>query len=589
MPKEGGGEDGQRQETGQGEPPLDPGTLPRKRDVLRSRVLAAPMREMPLRLRVTPPIGEPFEHTCAGDSLVVGRSSKADLVLSDRFLSRQHARFHREEDSWVVEDLGSRNTTLLNGRPLVTPARITVGDLVKLSETVISVEGFDAVSAGAKAAEGPRTSSSDTIVLRSASELLAAAERESAGRLKLLNEVHRALAAPLSLEELLEAVLDRTFAYLGPEEAVIYLRKPYGGLERAADRRLPSARGDFFFSRSLESEVAEKGQAALVEDAQTDERFAAAESIMSSGIRSLMAAPLLDSSGSLGMIVLSSRIHVRRFAEQDLELLAALGSVAALRIRNLSLAEEGARRRELEKEMALAREIQLALLPEQLPEIPGYSVFAVNDASRAVSGDFYEVLGRDEGDEQVFVIADVSGKGMAASLLAASFDALLMGPIEVGHPPEVICAKVSRRLFLKTPPERYVTAFVAVLDPASGRFSYTNAGHNPGLLVRADGTVRRLEANGVPAGLFAAVEYERGEVVLAPGDLVALYTDGITEAANPRGDEFGLDRLQAVVQKYAREPLVALAVAIETAVEVFADGTPFGDDRTLVMLRREEG
>jgi len=544
------------------------------------------MSPIPIRLRVTPPIGEPFEHLCEGDALVVGRSSKADLVLSDRFLSRQHARFYREGEGWMVEDLGSRNTTLLNGRPLAVPARVSAGDLVKLSETVIAVEGFD-TAASPRPEERLKSSSSDTIVLRSASELLATAERESAGRLKLLNEVHRALAASLTLPELLEAVLDRTFAYLGPEEAVIFLKKPYGGVERAASRRLPTARGDFFYSRSLESEVAEKGQAALVLDAQTDERFAAAESIMSSGVRSLMAAPLLDSQGIQGMIVLSSRIHVRRFAEQDLELLTALGSVAAMRIRNLSLAEEAARRRALEKEMALAREIQLTLLPEHLPEIPGYSVFAANDASRAVSGDFYEFQGRDEGDEQVLVIADVSGKGMAASLLAASFDALLMGPIEVGDPSDLICAKVSRRLFMRTPPERYVTAFIAALDPATGRLSYTNAGHCPGLLVRADGAVQRLEANGMPLGLFPVVEYERVEVTLAPGDLVLLYTDGITEAANPAGDEFGLERLQAAVQKHAREPLVALAVAIETVVEVFADGTPFGDDRTLVLLRRE--
>ncbi len=545
------------------------------------------MSQPPIRLRVTPPIGEPFEHLCEADTLVVGRSSKADLVLSDRFLSRQHARFFREGDGWVVEDLGSRNTTLLNGRPLATPARLSTGDLVKLSETVISIEGFDATSSKPKSDSSSKTSSSDTIVLRSASELLATAERESAGRLKMLNEVHRALAASLSLDELLEAVLDRTFVHLGPEEAVIYLRKPHGGLERAASRRLPSARGDFFFSRSLEHEVAEKGQVALVLDAQTDERFAAAESILSSGVRSLIAAPLIDSAGSHGMIVLSSRVHVRRFSEQDMELLAALGSVAALRLRNLSLAEEGARRRELEKEMALARQIQLTLLPEQLPEIPGYSLFAANDASRAVSGDFYEFQGRDEGDEQVIVIADVSGKGMAASLLAASFDALLMGPIEVGQPTDQICTKVSRRLFKKSPPERYVTAFIAALDPGSGRLSYTNAGHNPGLLFRADGSVQRLEANGMPLGLFPLVEYERVETTLARGELLLLYTDGITEAANPRGEEFGIDRLQNVVARYTREPLVAVAVAIETAVEVFADGTPFGDDRTMVLLRRE--
>jgi len=333
--------------------------------------------------------------------------------------------------------------------------------------------------------------------------------------------------------------------------------------------------------------VAEKGQVALVLDAQTDQRFAAAESIMSSGVRSLIAAPLIDSGGSQGMIVLSSRVHVRRFSEQDMELLTALGSVAAMRIRNLSLAEEGARRRELEKEMALAREIQLTLLPEHLPEIPGYSVFAANDASRAVSGDFYEFQGRDEGDEQVIVIADVSGKGMAASLLAASFDALLMGPIEVGNSTDEICSKVSRRLFMKTPPERYVTAFIAAIDPASGRLTYTNAGHNPGLLFRVDGSVERLEASGMPLGLFPIVEYEKVVTTLARGELLLLYTDGITEAANPKGDEFGLERLQAAVAKYTQEPLVAVAVAIEAAVEVFADGTPFGDDRTMVLLRRE--
>jgi sigma-B regulation protein RsbU (phosphoserine phosphatase) len=268
-----------------------------------------------------------------------------------------------------------------------------------------------------------------------------------------------------------------------------------------------------------------------------------------------------------------------------MELLAALASVAALRIRNISLAEEAARRRELEKEIALAREIQIALLPESLPEVPGYELFAVNAPSRDVSGDLYEVETRDDG-RLAIVIADVSGKGMAASLLAASLDALLMGPIEVGFAPDVISAKVSRRLFARTPPERYATAFITLFDPATGTLSYTNAGHNTGLLVRAGGSIDRLGANGLPMGLFPAVEYERVEVTLAPGDLLVLYTDGITEAANPAGEEFGLERLEAVVRRHAGDPLVAIAVAIETAIEVFSQGVPPGDDRTLVMLRR---
>ncbi|MCG6928121.1 MAG: SpoIIE family protein phosphatase [Acidobacteria bacterium] len=545
------------------------------------------MSHPPLRLRITPPIGEPFEHLCESDTLVVGRSSKADLVLSDRFLSRLHARFFVEGgETWYVEDLGSRNTTLLNGRPVASPMHLAAGDLVKLSETVITVEGFDA------AAERPRSepadiSSSDSILLRSASELMAAAERESGDRMKLLNEVHRALATSISLEELLELVLDRAFAHLRPEEGIILLKGSLGELEQAATRRLPGATGDFFVSRSLAREVAEKGQAALVLDAQTDARFAAAESILSSGVRTLVAAPLLAPDANLGMIVLSSRVHVRRYSEEDMELLAALASVAALRIRNISLAEEAARRRALERELNIARQIQIALLPENLPEVPGYSLFATNDASRSVSGDFYEVQTSEGTGGLVMVIADVSGKGMSASLVAASLDALLMGPIEVGHPPDAICARVGRRLNARTPPERYATAIVASLDPKTGVLSYTNAGHNAGLLIRADGSAERLEGTGLPLGLFPIAEYERKDVTLAPGDLVVLYTDGITEAADEAGEEFGLDRLEKVVKEQAREPLVALAVAIETAVEVFAEERRFADDRTLVILRRE--
>jgi serine phosphatase RsbU (regulator of sigma subunit)/pSer/pThr/pTyr-binding forkhead associated (FHA) protein len=545
------------------------------------------MTAPPLRLRITPPIGDPFEHFCEGEALVVGRSSKADLVLSDRFLSRLHARFFLEGETWYVEDLGSRNTTLLNGRPVASPMHLAGGDLVKLSETVITVEGFD------KQADKPRSSvdevsSSDSILLRSASELMAAAERESGDRMKLLNEVHRALAESISLEELLELVLDRAFAHLRPEEGIVLLKNSLGELEQSATRRLPGTSGDFLVSRSLEKEVAEKGQAALVLDAQTDARFAAAESILSSGVRTLVAAPLLAPDANLGMIVLSSRVHVRRYSEEDLELLAALASVAALRIRNISLAEEAARRQALEREMTIARQIQLALLPDSLPEVPGYSLFATNDASRAVSGDFYEIQTSEETGEPVLVIADVSGKGMSASLVAASLDALLMGPIEVGHPTDAICARVGRRLNARTPPERYATAIIASLNPKTGILSYTNAGHNAGLLVRADGTAERLEGTGMPLGLFPIAEYDREEVTLGPGDLVVLYTDGITEAANEAGDEFGLERLEKVVQTYNREPLVALAVAIETAVEVFAEERRFADDRTLVFLRREE-
>jgi len=167
-------------------------------------------------------------------------------------------------------------------------------------------------------------------------------------------------------------------------------------------------------------EVTEKQLAALVFDTSRDERFAASESIVSSGVRSLVAAPLVDPESCPGMIVLSSRANVRQFSEEDMELLVSLASVAALRIRNIALAEDAARRRALEKELELARAIQVALLPEKLPQVRGYELHAVNAPSRAVSGDLYQVQMRSDDRECVVLIADVSGKGIGAAQLGRS-------------------------------------------------------------------------------------------------------------------------------------------------------------------------
>jgi sigma-B regulation protein RsbU (phosphoserine phosphatase) len=220
--------------------------------------------------------------------------------------------------------------------------------------------------------------------------------RRLAGRLKLVNEVHRALAGPIGLQALLELVLDSAFTHLGPEEAAIFLRQPSGELYRAASRRLPDTPGDFLWSRSLVHEVTEKKLAALVHDAGADERFAQAHSIQDSGVRSLVAAPLLDAEGCLGMIALNSRAQRRAFAEDDLELLVSLASAAALRIRNLALADEAARHRLMERDLELAREIQMAMLPRQLPRRPELELAALLQPARAVGGDLYDFLAEEQ-------------------------------------------------------------------------------------------------------------------------------------------------------------------------------------------------
>ncbi len=561
-----------------------------------------------VKLHVVPVQGEPFEHPFESGSLVLGRASSSDLVLEDRFLSRNHSRIFRDGERLMIEDLESRNGTLLNGQQVRGPHPLAPGDVVKISGSVITVLGpggsvpAPGLAAAAPAAAAPAFG--EHTIFRSASGMLeshvAADSRKIEGeealrlyaeRLNLLNAVHKALGRSMELEELLELILERVFGHLEPENGAIYLKRDDGELVQAANRSLPGVPGDAFYSRSLVHEVTEKGVAALVFDVASDERFAAAHSILASGIRSLIAAPLLDDKGAVGMIVLSSRAGVRQFSEGDMELLVSLASVAALRIRNVALLEEAAERRRLEQELALGRRIQVAVLPDTLPEVPGYALHASNIASRGVSGDYYQILERstERGGECVLMVADVSGKGIAASLLTVSLEALSSVPIEDGLPPEEICNRLSKLLYRRTPPEKYATAFLAMLDPASGRLSYTNAGHNPGLLVRASGEVETLDPTGPPIGILPESVYQAGEVSLGAGDLLVLYTDGITEPADPDDEEYGLDRLAAVCRRHRDADLDQVAAAIANDLEDFVRGEPFPDDRTLVIARRLAG
>lgn len=547
-------------------------------------------------LEVIPAGGAPFERMLEEEGLTIGRSSKAQLSIPDPMLSREHARIERETGRWVLRDLGSHNGTYVNGHRIDSTCALKEGDVLGLGGTVITVHLTPRAIIDEKA-EHDRWA--EHTLLRPASEIITsegippgadtgneAALVAALQRLKMLNEVHQALASPMGLPELLTLILDKAFEHLTPDQGAIFLRNA-GGTSYCAAARPPIADGgESLYSRHLEREVAEKGMAALVMDALEDERFAAAQSILGAGVRSLLAAPLSDSEGSFGMMVVRTSGSARHFTEEDLELLVSLASVAALRIRNVALAEEAAERRRLEDEVALARRIQVGLFPQELPKIEGYEIYAGNLPSRHVSGDLYEVLGRTGGREIVLFLADVSGKGIGAALLTASLEALAAAPIEAGRQPHEILGRVSTLLYRRTPPAKYATALVAVLDVPTGKVRCANAGHLPALLLRSSGETRWLDATGIPVGLMPESAYFTVEEELAPGDTLLLYTDGITEASDPEGEDYGQERLrECAVSNGALGP-AELARAIEEDVEGFVRGRPFADDRTLVILKR---
>ncbi len=542
-----------------------------------------------VHLLVSPPDSLRFEVAIDRPQLVIGRSSRADISVSDPSLSRSHAELSLEGDIWTVKDLGSRNGTRVNGDMISKDTSLIFGDVISVGDTTVVLR------------DPTTTQSSDhesDPVIRPAEELLAAQSTDDgidniahlrglAERLTVLNEVHQALTGPISLGELLDLILDRVFVHLDPERGAIFLSDRSGALSCAASRSMQQPELASLQSSHLVEVVIGKKQVVLADDTFVDDRFRDADSLLDAGVRSLVAAPMLGPDKPLGMIVLSSSAESRAFTEDDMELLASLASVAAMRVQNLRLAETEGEHRRHRLEIGLARRIQVALLPSVLPTIPGYALHAGNRPSSGVSGDYYEVLARNDGAEVLMMVVDVSGEGVGASLLMGALESLAASPIENGWPPEAICTTVSRLLYERTPPEKYATAFLGVLEPDLGFLRFTNAGHFPGLVIRKDGTTTQLHSTGLPLGLFPDTSFALSETFIGRGDTLVLYTDGITESTNRRGEQYGLERLEELCLERRRTSPSDIARALETALMHFTGGLPPDDDRTLVIVKRD--
>lgn len=238
-----------------------------------------------------------------------------------------------------------------------------------------------------------------------------------------------------------------------------------------------------------------------------------------------------------------------------------------------------------EAELSFALEVQQALFPRCLPDEAGLEFAAVCIPARGISGDYYDVMQFPDG-RLVFAIADISGKGISAAILMANLQALLRTLAETGNPPSEVCGKLNRHLHQVTDANKFATFFYGEWNTTEHRLKYVNAGHNtPILLGSMSGT--QLADGGFPLGMFECAEFQTGEVMLQSGDVLVLYSDGITEATSSAGEEFGEERLQAQIEKNAGKPLSEIQAAILEAVRSWAGDEP-DDDMTLLMVRAIE-
>ena len=538
-----------------------------------------------IHLIIEPPGTAAIERTVEEGALTFGRGAGADVVISDQSMSRQHARIARGQSGWTVEDLGARNGTYLNGVRIEGPTSVARGDVLKLGATVIRIAEPGITPEPAALGVGHLGSSIFRRVTEITNELDDGAPARMAARLKALNDFHRAMAGPIALDALLEQLLERLFATLHPEEGVILLRQPDGSMATAASRRLPGATGELLVSRKLVSEVVDKGTAALVSDIAIDDRFAGSASIVGSGIRSILAAPIGDAAGCVGMVAIYSRAHVRRFSEEDLELLVSLASAAALRVRNVALAEEAAKRRVQDRELALAHDIQMAMLPRAFAGRPELDMAAALIPARAVGGDLYDYFL--SGDSLWFIVADAAGKGVSAALFMAVTRTLFRAIADRDMPVSDVMARMNAELARDNERQFFVTALAGRLDLRSGELTCAIAGHPPPLHAPAHGKARTLETleGGIALGILDEAVYPLGRITLKPGDLLLLFTDGVTEAIDTGGALFGERRMQVSVTTHVDRNATEIVTALVTAVNAHAAEAPQEDDITVLAIR----
>ncbi len=297
-----------------------------------------------------------------------------------------------------------------------------------------------------------------------------------------------------------------------------------------------------------------------------------------------VAIPLQHQQQLIALILLGTNEHASGFQQSDQYFFQTLANQASIAIANVRLFQQTLEKERLEREIAVAREIQLKLLPEQLPELPGYELQGLNIPSRTVGGDYYDVIPVSS-EQLALAIGDVTGKGIPAAMLMANLQSALYLLIQEDLPLHRVLERLNALFYNNTPADKFVTLFVALLHPAERRITYVNGGHNYPLLITADGTVQELQTGGLLVGAFPQAQYTAGTIQLPPQSLLFTYTDGITELTNPRGEEFGEERLKHFLVQHRELPLPELMNRLKQQLYTFARKSWFEDDVTALALK----
>ena len=425
------------------------------------------------------------------------------------------------------------------------------------------------------------------------SNLPSPGESAPADRLALLYHLSQTFNSSLDLDEVLNRVIDEVIVATRAERGFVMLRDGQGRLTFHVARGMDqNTIGDPLFQISLGivEGVAQNGQPVLTGDAQIDPRFSMRQSVRLLGLRSILCVPLKMKEQILGTVYVDNRIQAGIFTQADLDLLSAIAYSAAIAIENARLYLLAVEKGRLERELQVARDVQVSLLPRETPQFSGWEFVARWLPARQVAGDYYDFIPGKEGQLGI-VIADVSDKGMPAALFMTLTRSIIRASTDPAIPPMEAMSRANRLICEDSTSGMFVTLCYALLDPASNRMTYVNAGHNPPLFFQTgkrpgQGALSHLERTGMAMGVDADTPYEQRTLSFNPGDFVVFYTDGITDALNPQGQDFGMQNLEGTVLSEREKPAEQMAQALENELETFIGEAPLFDDSTFVIVRR---
>jgi len=541
-------------------------------------------------LQILSPDGQNRFIPLDAERISLGRSSAAELSFpDDNGLSRQHLALERDGDGWALRDLGSKNGTMLNGAkitgriPLKSGDRITAGHLILVYDGVPSKASKPVVVFDHREDAGENSTSSTVIthlegVIKSDGGIVEA-QLLAASHVSALVRAGNELAGNRPLPELFRFILDLAIQAVKADRGVL--------MTAEGDNLVIQAnQGEGFrISTAVRDRVLNSGLSVLVRDTSIDDALRDRRSIVEQNIRTLMAVPLQTRDKIIGIIYVDSPSLLREFTKDDLNLLTVMANVAAIRIEHTRFAEVEQARQLLARDLEQAAEIQQRFLPAVAPAVRGLDVAGHNAPCRTVGGDYYDFF--PYGSSRIaMVLGDVSGKGMPASLLMMGLQARVQVLIEEPKSLADVMTRLNRITSANCPSNRFITLFFCILDGDTGELTFCNAGHNPPLIVRGDGSYEQLQGGGPVLGILPFIEYQEYHARLAEGDALVIYSDGVTEASNPAGDEFEIEGLAAATIPERDQPAATIINRINKAVAAYTAGAPPADDITLIVARR---